>query len=137
MQRLRQAQSNSMPEAGLELVKEWRLSHDSTEHVGHFAGVRARSSVDQPLRTMQQNFTQLSTAADHKANIVIGFTLLMLGLLVGTKHAGRTAVAAYVMAASLKREYLTNSLCSCAQNVPFHLHKVVITVSHSRPRGTG
>ena len=71
--------------------------HDSTERVEHFAGVRARTSVDHALRAVQQNFTQLSIAADHKANIVIGSTLVMLGLLVGTVHSARAPVAAYVM----------------------------------------
>lgn len=70
---------------------------DSTERVEPFAGVRGRNSVDQALRTVQQNFTQLSTAADNKANIVIGSTLVMLGLLVGTVHRGPAPVAAYVM----------------------------------------
>lgn len=71
--------------------------NDNTERVEHFAGVRARNSVDQALRTVQQNFTHLSTAADHKANIVIGSTLVMLGLLVGTVHSGPAPAAAYVM----------------------------------------
>jgi hypothetical protein len=70
---------------------------DSTERVEHFAGVRARTSVDHALRSVQQNFTQLSTAADHKASIVIGSTLVMLGFLVSTVDSGRAPVAAYVM----------------------------------------
>ena len=71
--------------------------NDSTRHTGPFATVQGRASVDQALRAVQQNFTQLSTAADHKANIVIGSTLVMLGLLVGTMHSGQAPLAAYVM----------------------------------------
>jgi hypothetical protein len=70
---------------------------DSTKQVEHFAGVQARTSVDHALRAVQQNFTQLSTAADHKASIVIGSTLVVLSVLVGTVHSGEAPVAAYVM----------------------------------------
>lgn len=70
---------------------------DSTERVGPFARVRARTSVDHALRAIQQKFTQLSIAADHKASIVIGSTLVMLGFLVDTVHSGRASVAVYVM----------------------------------------
>jgi hypothetical protein len=53
--------------------------------------------VDHALRAIQQKFTQLSIAADHKASIVIGSTLVMLGFLVDTVHGGRAPVAVYVM----------------------------------------
>jgi hypothetical protein len=71
--------------------------NDSTRNTGPFATVQGRASIDQALRAVQQNFTQLSTAADHKANIVIGSTLVMLGFLVGTVHSGTAPLAAYVM----------------------------------------
>ncbi|MDQ3195057.1 MAG: DUF5706 domain-containing protein [Pseudomonadota bacterium] len=53
--------------------------------------------MDQALRAVAQNFTQLSAAADHKASIVIGSTLLILGLLAGSVRSGPAPLAAYVM----------------------------------------
>jgi hypothetical protein len=71
--------------------------NDSRESAEHFAGVSGRGSVDQALRAVQQNFTQLSTAADNKANIVIGSTLVLLGLLVGTLDSAQVPWAAFVI----------------------------------------
>jgi pycsar effector protein len=67
------------------------------DQIANFVGVKARSSVDYVLRTMQQNFTQLSVAADHKANILIGSTLVMLGVVVGNLHNGQVPLAGFVM----------------------------------------
>ena len=48
---------------------------------GEFAGTKARSNVDYMLRTAQQSFTQLSVAADQKANILVGILAVMLTIM--------------------------------------------------------
>ncbi len=70
---------------------------DGSEQV-EATGIRERNPVDfANLRVLQQNFIQLSVAADHKANIVIAATLVMLSLLVSNMHSGRMPMVGYVM----------------------------------------
>ncbi|MDJ0872006.1 MAG: DUF5706 domain-containing protein [Gammaproteobacteria bacterium] len=54
------------------------------EDKGGIPEVEGRSAVDYMLRTAQQNFTQLSIAADQKANILVGSTIIMVPLVLGS-----------------------------------------------------
>ena len=73
---------------------------------GEFAGTKARSNVDYMLRTAQQSFTQLSVAADQKANILIGSTIIMVPLVLGTFTSTQYPWTMLALAAS--------TICACA-----------------------
>lgn len=56
------------------------------------AEVEERSSVDNLLRTAQQNLVQLSVMADQKANIILGAAFIMITVIVGiSSSSGLTA----------------------------------------------
>ncbi|MGD2020323.1 MAG: DUF5706 domain-containing protein [Thiohalocapsa sp.] len=48
-----------------------------------FDNVGSRESVNFMLRTVQQNYVQLTLLAEHKANIIVGVTMIVFTLTLG------------------------------------------------------
>lgn len=62
-----------------------------------FAQVEARSSIDYMLRTVQQNFVQLTQLADQKANILIGIGIIIVTLTLNVGMSGAPHPALLVL----------------------------------------
>ena len=58
----------------------------------HFADVKQRNNIDVMLRTTQNHHIQLSVMADHKANILIGATLIIQTFIISMANTGTIAL---------------------------------------------
>lgn len=65
-----------------------------------FAGVRARTSADYVLRTIQQHHVQLSTMADTKASILITISSIVLTIALSRSNDPRLRPALLTIALS-------------------------------------
>ena len=65
-----------------------------------FASVRARTSVDYVLRTIQQHHVQLSTMADTKASILITISSIVLTIALSRSNDPRLGAALWTIAVS-------------------------------------
>ena len=54
----------------------------------NFADVKQRNNIDVMLRTTQNHHIQLSIMADHKANILIGATLIIQTFIISMANTG-------------------------------------------------
>ena len=72
----------------------------SEEAGQQFAGVRARSSVDNILRTIQQHHVQLSLMADTKASILITISSIVLTIALSRSGDPRLRPALLTIAVS-------------------------------------
>ena len=81
---------------------QWRriIELVSDEAGKPFAGVHARSSVDNVLRTIQQHHVQLSVMADTKASILITISSIVLTLALSRSDIPRLRPALLTIAVS-------------------------------------
>ena len=57
-----------------------------------FSEVESSESVNYMLRTVQQNYVQLTLLAEHKANIIVGSTFIVLALLISNVSSGQLPI---------------------------------------------
>jgi hypothetical protein len=84
----------------MALIDTFRDSTTIVELPGnedHFSDIKQRNSIDTFLRTTQQHQVQLSIMADHKANILIGTTLVLQTIIISVASVGELPIELIIL----------------------------------------